>query len=567
LSLQNLPRSSLLTKPSTTSQHDSPLENQDWTITQGQINDVRASTHPHPSSSTQPVHQHGSKKLSPIVVGGSGSQEAATAGPSSTRRSLYRAMTTPSPVFQRFRPLITVNGQKKRATGDSFNPADEDQDIEEGKQTPTPSRHRIGPHQQPPDDRWWQFTLPTKYRRKVEEYLSRGGQGIGGVVDRRTQGTDNSPFAPPRVEMVEIDEDRRKVLALLKQHATPRSTCYSSIHSNDPQYDLQRYASLSGISPLYKGSVEDERLDLDPHPPTDFPLSAFSRKMSLTAQQQQIFDRSKNTREAPPALYESFDSSNNHAHAKPYSSSLHTATNHDLRSRSARIGSYLMHHPTAPLVCRLLNLFLTVISLAICTAIRKSEIQADRSGILGASTIFVLVVAPLGLMHNLFAIYCEYFGAPIGIWSVSWKMFHTLSELVFVSLWSAALALTMNDELRSPIRCQGGRRGAGSAMLLADSGRTNGTIPAELATLLAPLTVSTPGHPAALSQQTLTSVVLATLEQVQRHHHRRLSFSEVAHICRLQASLVSIIFAGLALNTLVLVVSLFRIFIKVSRKY
>lgn len=121
----------------------------------------------------------------------------------------------------------------------------------------------------------------------------------------------------------------------------------------------------------------------------------------------------------------------------------------------------------------------------------------------------------------------------------------------------------MNDELRSPLRCQGGRGRVASHKLLADSIGTTGELPSELATRLAPLTVSTPGHPAALSQQTLTTVVLATLEQTQRHHHHRLSLTQVTHICRLQASLVSIIFAGLALYTLVLVVSLFRIFIKV----
>ncbi|PLW13584.1 hypothetical protein PCANC_19227 [Puccinia coronata f. sp. avenae] len=558
-------------------------EDHDWTITQSTVAPGRSS-----NEGMRP-------QLSPLVVGGSSSNgepgpSTSGGGPSSARRSLYRAMTAPSPVFQRLRPLITINGQKKRATDDSFHEetaAEMDMDIEQGKPppplqpppppTPPTGRHRLGPHQQPPDDRWWQFTLPTKYRRKVEEYLSRGGQGIGGVVvghpgDRRMHDSlgGTSPFLPPRVEMVEIDSDRRKILALLKRHASAHSsTRYSSMDSNDPQLDvrLQRYSDALALA------EEEARMTAHAgrHPPTDFPLSAFSRKMSLTAAQQQMFDAGDGMMiDAPPphddhtgrkTTLEASMMESHHPHMKPgYASSLHTAGSPDPRSRTARLGSYLIHHPTAPLVSRLLNLILTALALAICAAIRKSEIQAHSSGLLGASTVFVLVVAPLALVHNLFAIYCEYFGAPIGIWSVSWKMFHTLSELVFVSLWSAALALTMNDELRSPLRCPSGA----SASSYTATTTTDATETEALAARLAPLAAA---HE--LSQETLARIVAATQDLILRpsSHPARLTLHQVAHICRLQASLVSIIFAGLALYTLVLVVSLFRIFIKVSRKY
>ncbi|KAA1075930.1 hypothetical protein PGTUg99_029298 [Puccinia graminis f. sp. tritici] len=563
---------------------DSPSTGHQWTITPDQVDNLRLNTHLQ-TSSTDRFHKRGSPQPSPAT------NAPGNAGPSSTRRSLYRAMTTPSPVFQRFRPLIMVNGQRKRMTEDSLNnPAegaaaedddDHERDLEEGKQTPSsPAHQRLGHHQHPPDDRWWQFTLPTKYRRKVEEYLSR--QSIGGVGqdDEDDEGRrigQHSSLVSPRVEMVEIDEDRRKILALLKRHATPHGTRYSSIDSNDPHFDLHRYGALPGISPLYKPANQDHVLALESHhPPTDFPLSAFSRKMSLTpSQQQQMNDRSKSSRKLgqqnPQAVgfVESFDSSNDphhhhhphHSKKNPYLNSLQmttTMTSHqDHRSRVARIGSYFMHHPTAPLVCRLLNLVLTAIALGLCATIHKAQVAGNVVGVLGASTVFLLVAAPLGLVHNLFAIYCEYFGAPIGIWSVSWKMFHTLSELVFVSLWSAGLALTMNDELRSPLRCQ-------SPTITPLNQSTNG-IPTELAARLTSIRAS----PDAVAQivKITTDYQHSLYASAEVPNFANLSPQLVTRLCHLQASLVSIIFAGLALYTLVLVVSLFRIFIKVSRKY
>ncbi|KAH9460123.1 hypothetical protein MJO28_004211 [Puccinia striiformis f. sp. tritici] len=534
---------------------DYPSGDHDWTL-----NNLRNNA-PH-TQSTDRVYKRGSSQLSPVMAF-DGNDPHPTAGPSSARRSLYRAMTAPSPVFQKLKPLITVNGQRKRGTGDG-NQAQEDDDegdLEHGKRTPTGRHHRTGPHQHPPDDRWWQFTLPTKYRRKVEEYLTRSGGVIGGVEHQDHRGLNVSP----KVEVVEIDEDRRKILELLKRHGSPHDTRYSSMDSNDPNYELQRYASIPGVSSLYKLSNEHERLHIDyHHPPTDFPLSAFSRKMSLTPSQQHQMTEVKDggvITHQHRTLDERSDGSNNNNNnthfKKPYSTSLHTTrTTQDSRSRLTRIGSYFMNHPTAPLVCRLLNFVLTAISLAICASIRKSENLVDAPGVLGASTVFVLVVAPLALFHNLFAIYCEYFGAPIGIWSVSWKMFHTLSELVFVSLWSAGLALSMNDELRSPLRCQSQPIGSTSIS----------NIPPDLSNRLTPFLKSSTNKNG-LSKDVLDRIVLNTLDQLQHFTHRKLNPDSVEHLCRLQASLVSIIFAGLALYTLVLVVSLFRIFIKVSRKY
>ncbi|KAA1139172.1 hypothetical protein PGTUg99_036962 [Puccinia graminis f. sp. tritici] len=132
-------------------------------------------------------------------------------------------------------------------------------------------------------------------------------------------------------------------------------------------------------------------------------------------------------------------------------------------------------------------------------------------------------------------------------------MFHTLSELVFVSLWSAGLALTMNDELRSPLRCQ-------SPTITPLNQSTNG-IPTELAARLTSIRAS----PDAVAQivKITTDYQHSLYASAEVPNFANLTPQLVTRLCHLQASLVSIIFAGLALYTLVLVVSLFRIFIKI----
>ena len=44
---------------------------------------------------------------------------------------------------------------------------------------------------------------------------------------------------------------------------------------------------------------------------------------------------------------------------------------------------------------------------------------------MGSSTIFALIISPLTMIHVFVNVYLEYFGAPIGVSSVRFKMFHT----------------------------------------------------------------------------------------------------------------------------------------------
>jgi hypothetical protein len=47
----------------------------------------------------------------------------------------------------------------------------------------------------------------------------------------------------------------------------------------------------------------------------------------------------------------------------------------------------------------------------------------------------------------------EYFGRPVGLWQTSGKLAHTLSEVLFICAWSAALSLCFDNFFTSLIPC------------------------------------------------------------------------------------------------------------------
>jgi hypothetical protein len=47
----------------------------------------------------------------------------------------------------------------------------------------------------------------------------------------------------------------------------------------------------------------------------------------------------------------------------------------------------------------------------------------------------------------------EYFGRPLGLWRTSGKLAHTLSEVVLICAWSAALSLCFDNFFTSLIPC------------------------------------------------------------------------------------------------------------------
>lgn len=180
---------------------------------------------------------------------------------------------------------------------------------------------------------------------------------------------------------------------------------------------------------------------------------------------------------------------------------------------------FLLHNPFVPLLFRLINIAFTASTLAIAV---KLYIILKREGAedsVGSSPIVAIIFAPLTLIHVGVQIYVEYFSKPIGLWRVGSKLFYTLTELIFVCLWSAVLSLSFDNYFTSTLVCS---------------------------TLNSPYTGG--GDQPVFGQQTLNDP------------------SVKPSICRLQGALIGLVFTSLLAYVVVFSVSLFRIFVRVSKR-
>lgn len=122
-------------------------------------------------------------------------------------------------------------------------------------------------------------------------------------------------------------------------------------------------------------------------------------------------------------------------------------------TRKKRFGNFILVNTYVPLFFRFINITLTSAALGIATRIRQIEMHNQMLGILGSSSMVVIIFAPLTLIHVLVAVYLEYFGRPVGLWKTSAKLTHTLSETLFICAWSAALSLCFDNFFTSSIPC------------------------------------------------------------------------------------------------------------------
>jgi len=110
-------------------------------------------------------------------------------------------------------------------------------------------------------------------------------------------------------------------------------------------------------------------------------------------------------------------------------------------------------NPYVPLLFRFINIAFTTAALVLAIQIRHWEKEHFALGALGSSPTLIIIFAPLTLVHVMAAIYLEYFGRPLGLWRTSAKLTHTLSEVLFICAWSAALSLCFDNFYTSLIPC------------------------------------------------------------------------------------------------------------------
>lgn len=140
-----------------------------------------------------------------------------------------------------------------------------------------------------------------------------------------------------------------------------------------------------------------------------------------------------------------------HLSEKDFSS---TQGDHSFRGDiKAKIARWTLYSFWTPLVLRLANFALTCTTLGLGVRIRNLESAAGLRGITGPSPLVAIIYSPPTLLHVLAAVYLEYFGKPIGLWSLPSKLLFTSLDLVVISLWASLLSLTMSDIFTSPLHC------------------------------------------------------------------------------------------------------------------
>ncbi|KAF9460781.1 hypothetical protein BDZ94DRAFT_1265111 [Collybia nuda] len=123
------------------------------------------------------------------------------------------------------------------------------------------------------------------------------------------------------------------------------------------------------------------------------------------------------------------------------------------RRRKKKFRAFILTNTYVPLLFRFINITFTGAALGMAIRIRKLEVEGNVMGAVGSSPTVVIIFAPLTLVHVMVAIYLEYFGRPLGLWRTSGKLAHTLSEVLFICAWSAALSLSFDNFFTSLVPC------------------------------------------------------------------------------------------------------------------
>lgn len=95
---------------------------------------------------------------------------------------------------------------------------------------------------------------------------------------------------------------------------------------------------------------------------------------------------------------------------KPHDpTAFHFSSDVPTTSKTSRFEAFVLENVFAPLIFRFFNLALNVCTLAIASNVRRQETEADVKGIIGSSTLMMIVVAPFAIVHIFINLYVRFF--------------------------------------------------------------------------------------------------------------------------------------------------------------
>ncbi|KAI0913700.1 hypothetical protein F4824DRAFT_296012 [Ustulina deusta] len=109
-----------------------------------------------------------------------------------------------------------------------------------------------------------------------------------------------------------------------------------------------------------------------------------------------------------------------------------------------RLGNFVLRHPIAPLIFRLIVLISTISALALATIIYRRERDsriATGSQTETSQAIVAIIIDSIAIPYILYMTWDEYTGKPLGLRAPAQKVSLTLLDLVFIVLKSASTAL------------------------------------------------------------------------------------------------------------------------------
>ncbi|GHJ83935.1 hypothetical protein NliqN6_0337 [Naganishia liquefaciens] len=122
-------------------------------------------------------------------------------------------------------------------------------------------------------------------------------------------------------------------------------------------------------------------------------------------------------------------------------------------TRRTRLLEFLMFDARSTIYLRMLTLVGVVGALGLGCKLFQLEEQSDLDGILGSAPILSISYGSVSVIHCLLVMFREAFGKPIGLWEVRSKMLWVCLDLFFIALWSSDLSLTISDYMSTPLQC------------------------------------------------------------------------------------------------------------------